>query len=129
VIQFGLAGRRSRRHRPPNVIEDAVVYTGTHDNDTAAGWFRSLSPAARERTGLDAGAPHWSLIRTAYATRAWLAMVPAQDPLGLGSSARMNVPGTSRGNWRWRLREGQLSVALAARLREEAGAAGRLPVR
>jgi 4-alpha-glucanotransferase len=129
VIQFGLAGRRSHRHRPRNVIEDAVVYTGTHDNDTAIGWFHSLSPAARKLTGLDPGAPHWDLIRTAYATRARLAIVPAQDPLGLPSSARMNFPGTARGNWRWRLREGQLTDALAARLREEAEAAGRLPVR
>ena len=129
VIQFGLAGRRTRRHRPENVIEDAVVYTGTHDNDTAVGWFGSLSPAARALTGLDPRAPHWDLIRTTYATRAWLAIVPAQDVLGLGSNARMNFPGTSNGNWRWRLGEGRLTAGLAARLGEEAARAGRVPLR
>jgi 4-alpha-glucanotransferase len=129
VLQFGLAGRRSSRHRPGNVIEDAVVYTGTHDNDTAVGWFRSLDPSAREQTGLDPEAPHWDLIRMTYGTRAWLAIVPAQDTLGLGSEARMNVPGTARGNWRWRLRRGQLTHRLAERLRDEAAAGGRLPVR
>jgi 4-alpha-glucanotransferase len=128
VIQFGLAGRRGSRHRPENIAEDAVVYTGTHDNDTAVGWFRSLPQADRDATGLDPRAPHWALIRVTYATRARLAIVPVQDPLGLGSSARMNLPGTAHGNWRWRLQEGQLSSALASRLRAEAEAAGRLPV-
>ncbi len=125
VLQFGLAGRRTSRHRPENVIEDAVVYTGTHDNDTAVGWWRSLSPAERAATGLTGSEPHWSLIRTAYATAARIAIVPAQDVLGLGPSARMNRPGTTMRNWRWRLRDGQLGPALAARLREEAASAGR----
>jgi 4-alpha-glucanotransferase len=126
VVQFGLSGRRGSRHRPENVIEEAVVYTGTHDNDTAVGWFTSLSKADRAATGLDPAAPNWDLIRKTYATRAWLAVVPAQDPLGLGSNARMNFPGTSRGNWRWRLHEGQLTAGVAARLREEAEASGRV---
>ena len=128
VIQFGLAGRRGSRHRPENVIEDAVVYTGTHDNDTAVGWYRSLSAVDRALTGLGSSTPHWELIRKTYATRARIAIVPAQDPLGLGSSARMNFPGTSRGNWRWRLRDGQLTRQLAERLREEARVSRRLPV-
>jgi len=126
VLQFGLAGRRTSRHRPENVVEDCVVYTGTHDNDTAAGWFRSLPASQRAATGLDPGEPHWSLIRTALRTRARLAIVPAQDLLGLGSSARMNHPGRMRGNWRWQLERGQLTMDLAARLRAETASAGRI---
>jgi 4-alpha-glucanotransferase len=96
VLQFN---PRVDRHR-----EHAVVYTGTHDNDTTAGW---------------AGDPnaHWPMIELAFSSRARLAIVPAQDVLGLGSEARMNTPGRVGGNWRWRLRRGQLTSAHAARLR------------
>jgi 4-alpha-glucanotransferase len=124
VLQFGLSGRRRSRHRPENVPEDCVVYTGTHDNDTAAGWWRSLTPAARRSTGLDPHEPHWGLIRAALGTRARIAIVPAQDVLGLGSEARMNHPGTARGNWRWRL-DRPLPRELAERLAGETEAAGR----
>ena len=127
VLQFGLTARPTSRHRPENVSEDCVVYTGTHDNDTAAGWFRSLPPRLRRETGLDPAEPHWDLIRLALSTRARLAIVPVQDVLGLGSGARMNHPGTLRGNWGWRLEPGRLTTDLAARLRAEVEAAGRLP--
>ena len=62
--------------------------------------------------------PWWSLIRLAFSSPARVAMVQAQDVLGLGSEARMNRPGTAKGNWRWRLRAGQLTPALAQRMRE-----------
>jgi 4-alpha-glucanotransferase len=126
VLQFGLARRGTSRHRPENVVEDCVVYTGTHDNDTTCGWFRSLPARGRAETGLDPDEPHWNLIRLALQTRARLAMLPAQDVLGLGSSARMNHPGRSRGNWRWQLAPGQLTRGLAARLRDETESAGRM---
>jgi len=100
---------RVDRHR-----EHAVVYTGTHDNDTTVGW-------AGDRSA------HWPLIELAMSSRARLAIVPAQDVLGLGSEARMNVPGRSGGNWRWRLRRGRLTSEHAARLRELAERHGRLP--
>jgi 4-alpha-glucanotransferase len=127
VLQFSFDGGRSNPHRPENHPEHAVVYTGTHDNDTSRGWFEALDPARRRATGLDASEPHWSMIELALGSRARLAVVPVQDVLGLGGEARMNHPGRERGNWSWRLRRGQLTDGLAVRLREATAAAGRLP--
>ena len=127
VLQFGFGGGPRNPHRPENHVELLVVYTGTHDTETAVGWWNSLSPRARAATGLDPAEPHWSLIELAQASPAVLSIVPAQDVLGLGSEARMNRPGLSKGNWRWRLEPGQLTPALAARLREATARGGRLP--
>jgi 4-alpha-glucanotransferase len=101
------------------------VYTGTHDNDTAAGWWSSLSAAERAATGLEPADPAWSLIELAYSSVASLAIVPMQDVLGLGSEARMNTPGLPTGNWSWRLEPGAADDALASRLRAAAEQAGR----
>lgn len=125
VLQFAFDGSPRNVHRPEHHPEHAVAYTGTHDNDTALGWWESLGRRERARTGLDPREPHWSLVELALGSRARLAIVPAQDLLGLGGEARMNRPGRARGNWRWRLRRGQLTDALAARLREATAAAGR----
>jgi 4-alpha-glucanotransferase len=127
VLQFGFRGRADSPHRLENHARRSVVYTGTHDNDTATGWWRSLSPGEREATGLDPAEPHWSLLRLAFSSSAQLAIVPAQDLLGLGSEARMNTPGRAEGNWSWRLEPGQLTDAHAQRLRTETEAAGRAP--
>jgi len=113
-------------HRPENHRELGVVYTTTHDTDTAVGWWDSLSDEEREETGLDPAAPHWALIELAERSRCSLAVVPAQDVLGLGSGDRMNTPGQASGNWRWRLRPGQLTSEHAGRLRGLAEAGGRL---
>jgi 4-alpha-glucanotransferase len=111
-----------------------VVYTGTHDNDTAAGWWaaqpedvRERIDDARARAGIAATEPWWALVELAFSSRSRLAVVQAQDVLGLGSEARMNVPGTFGGNWRWRLEPGQLTPELAARLREAARRWRRVP--
>jgi 4-alpha-glucanotransferase len=127
VLQFGFGGGPGSGHRAENVPEHAVVYTGTHDNDTTRGWFDALPRGEREATGLDPREPHWALIEQALGSRARLAVFPAQDVLGLGNEARMNHPGRAEGNWRWRLRRGELTQELAARLREATAAAGRLP--
>jgi 4-alpha-glucanotransferase len=111
VLQFAFDGNPRSPHLPRNHRERQLVYTGTHDNDTAVGWYRA-------QPGLDPREPHWSLIRMAYESRASLAIVPAQDVLGLGSEARMNTPGRSEGNWRWRLEPGQLTKEHAKRLHE-----------
>jgi 4-alpha-glucanotransferase len=124
VLQFGLLDPRTS-HRPERHPEHAVVYTGTHDNDTARGWFESLSPAEQDATGLDPAEPHWSMIELALGSRARLAIVPAQDVLGLGSDARMNTPGREQGNWRWQLEPGSLTPDLAARLKAATEAANR----
>jgi 4-alpha-glucanotransferase len=126
VLQFGFEGGPSNPHRLENHPADAVVYTGTHDHDTAAGWFASLPRAVRAASGLDPGEPHWSLIELALSSRARIAILPAQDVLGLGSEARLNHPGRAEGNWSWRLRRGQLTDELAARLREATEHHGRL---
>jgi 4-alpha-glucanotransferase len=125
VLQFGFDGGASNPHRPEAHRENGVVYTGTHDNDTARGWWDSLSAEEQEQTGLDARDPAWSLVELALSSRARLAIVPAQDLLGLGSEARMNVPGREHGNWRWRLEEGWLTHELAGRLRAATEAARR----
>jgi 4-alpha-glucanotransferase len=108
VLQFDPEGPGERRQ---------VVYTGTHDNDTTAGWLRRLGAARRRELGAEGPEGHWRMIERALASRADLAIVPAQDLLGLGSGARMNRPGRPRGNWRWRLESGKLDAGLARRLR------------
>jgi 4-alpha-glucanotransferase len=126
VLQLALEPSRRNPHRPENHREWACVYTGTHDMDTALGWWRRLSPAERAETGYDPADPAWSMVRAALASKAVLAIVPAQDLLGLGSEARMNSPGRTKGNWAWRLEPGALTASLAARLRAETAAVGRL---
>jgi 4-alpha-glucanotransferase len=113
-------------HNPKNFRTNQVVYTSTHDTDTARGWFESLPSAEREAAGLDPRDPAWGLIDIAHRSRAALALIPAQDVLGLGNDARMNSPGTNTGNWSWRLRRGQLTDEVAARLRESTRAGRRL---
>jgi 4-alpha-glucanotransferase len=135
VLQFGFepgaAGRRSP-HRFENHTERRVVYTGTHDHDTARGWYEQLDERTRREVGAQlaqAGIleaePWWGLIGLALASRARTAILQAQDILGLGSEARMNDPARSSGNWRWQMREGALTPGLAARLREATEASGR----
>jgi 4-alpha-glucanotransferase len=118
VLQFALGGDPHNPHRVENHEEQSVVYTGTHDNDTTVGWWESLSEHDRATTGLDPGDPSWSLIERAWSSRAALAIAPLQDVLGLGSEARMNLPGTDEGNWQWRYAAGELTAATARRLRE-----------
>jgi 4-alpha-glucanotransferase len=117
VLLWAFRGGRHNPHRLENHRPNSVAYTSTHDTDTAAGWFQSLRPRQRTATGLDSAEPSWGLIELAYSSRAALAIVPAQDVLGLGSEARMNRPGVSVGNWRWQLERGALTTRLARRLR------------
>ncbi|HEV3388563.1 MAG TPA: 4-alpha-glucanotransferase, partial [Solirubrobacteraceae bacterium] len=134
VLQFGFDPRAPRSvHQFENHEEDRVVYTGTHDHDTARGWYSGLPSGARSfvdasfaRYGVVEREPWWSLIRLALQSRAWVAMVQAQDVLGLGSEARMNDPARAGGSWRWRMEAGALTPGLARRLREATEEAGRL---
>jgi 4-alpha-glucanotransferase len=126
VLQWAFDGARGNPHAIEHHEEQSVVYTSTHDTDTARGWFDSLPRRERNATPLDPSEPHWSLIELAHSSRAALSIVPAQDVLGLGSAARMNTPGRAAGNWRWRLRRGQLTGELAARLRESTARGDRL---
>ncbi|MGD9694095.1 MAG: 4-alpha-glucanotransferase [Thermoleophilia bacterium] len=134
VLQFAFPGGGDNTHRPEHHPERAVVYTGTHDNDTTLGWWAAAGDEARRQAtecaaahGIHDDRPERLMMRLALASRAGLAIVPAQDVLGLGSAARLNTPGTTGGNWRWRLTEGQLGRAEASWLRDATEAAGRLP--
>ena len=119
VLQWAFGGPPANPHRLENHEEQSVVYTSTHDTDTGARLVRVAAEAtSASKPGSIRREPRWSLIELAHASRAALSIVPAQDVLGLGSEARMNRPGTAEGNWRWRLRRGQLTDELAARLRE-----------
>lgn len=117
--------------------ERDVVYTGTHDHDTARGWYEALDPTSRaefERqvaaAGIEETEPWWSLIRLTMTSRCHLCMLQMQDVLGLDSEARMNTPGTvGPQNWSWRMKKGALTPALATRLREATQASHRLPPR
>jgi 4-alpha-glucanotransferase len=135
VLQFGFdVEDRSSPHRFENHVENRVIYTGTHDHDTLRGWFESLDPEARAELdaelrlrGIELGRqPWWALIRLAFASPARLAILQAQDMLGLGSETRMNYPSRATGNWQWRLERGALTQALARRLREATEDAGRI---
>jgi 4-alpha-glucanotransferase len=129
IVQYAFDPDPDSPHRLSNHRENQVVYTGTHDHDTARGWYDSLDDELRaevdEVTGAGDGDPHWALISYAFSSPARVAMIQAQDVLGLGSEARMNMPGTAAGAWKWRLRGGELTAELAARLREASRAAGR----
>jgi 4-alpha-glucanotransferase len=133
VLQFAFdPGDTTSLHHPDRLAEHRVVYTGTHDNDTARGWWDSAPQGVRDRAreafvaaGVQHDDPWWSLIRLAHSSPARLAMVQMQDVLGLGSEGRMNVPGTARGSWRWQLEPGALTDELAARLRASAEESGR----
>jgi 4-alpha-glucanotransferase len=137
VLQFGFDGTADNPHLAYNFSQRTVVYTGTHDNDTSLGWYRSLDPATARRVDSyvgaapgaadGAGAMPQSLVRAALASVAVLAMVPVQDVLSLGSEARYNVPGTVGENWRWRMGEGALTSALAAHYRMLNETFGRTP--
>jgi 4-alpha-glucanotransferase len=131
VMQFGF-GPGGEYHLPHRYPRRAVAYTGTHDNNTTAGWFADLvrrnghvgSALSAERDkalqyleASSASRVPWQMIRAAMASVADTVIFPVQDLLGLGEEARMNVPGIAAGQWQWRLPPGKLTPALASRLR------------
>jgi len=139
VLQFGYDPADPHSpHRVERHEENSVAYTGTHDHDTVRGWWASASTGERDavlesarRAGVlesgDSGDDvEWTMIRLLFSSRAALAMLQLQDVLGLGSEARMNMPGTAKGSWKWRLEPGQLTAEYARRLRAATEEAGRL---
>ncbi|MGB7924046.1 MAG: 4-alpha-glucanotransferase [Pyrinomonadaceae bacterium] len=133
ILQFAFGGDPHHRDLPHNYIQNVVVYTGTHDNDTTVGWFNSHA-----REGSTRGAEeitrerefclkylhtkgeeiHWDFIRAALSSVADLSIIPLQDVLGLGTQARMNLPASTSGNWDWRCPPGAMTDDLGARLKE-----------
>lgn len=131
VLQFGFGSDASNGFLPHNYSRNTVVYTGTHDNDTTRGWFASLAPSERghalEYLRSNERDIVWDMIRAAEASVANIAILPLQDPLELGSEARMNYPSKSEHNWAWRCPPNLLTPAVAARLTELATLYGRAP--
>jgi 4-alpha-glucanotransferase len=145
--QFGMPGMaiaqfafgkdmRAPAFRPHNYIRDLVVYTGTHDNDTICGWWHSGAEGStrteeevqheKDATAAYFGVSrrlldeevNWIFIRQVMMTIASTVIFPVQDLLGLGGEARMNLPGTTNGNWQWRMHPGALTARLAGKLKE-----------
>lgn len=129
ILQFAFGGAADNPYLPHNHERLSVVYTGTHDNDTSLGWYAALDQATRAHLHEYLGHPPepmpWPLIRAALASVAALTVVPLQDVLSLGSEHRMNTPGVTEGNWRWRFRWDQLPQELAERLHGLAALYGR----
>lgn len=120
VRQFAFSSDEDNIHLPDNYEPDVVAYTGTHDNDTAVGWFAQLSGNETEDAGqtwefcLEFFKSHgreinWDFIRAVMSSVADTAIIPLQDVLGLGSEARINTPNTTRANWSWRYADGSLN--------------------
>jgi 4-alpha-glucanotransferase len=117
ILEFAFDSSEANDYIPYNYSKNCIVYTGTHDNDTVVGWFKQASEADRrqvlEYINRDAKDIHWSFVRLAWSSVANTAIVPMQDLLGLDSDARMNLPGTTGGNWKWRAKESDFPNELA----------------
>ncbi len=132
ILQFAFSSDAKNHDLPHNYHPNVVVYTGTHDNDTTVGWFKSVAGEGstrdagqieRERNfalqylNTDGKEIHWDFIRTVLASCANTAVVPLQDLLGLGTEGRMNLPNSTTDNWSWRFESGALTDAIRTRLR------------
>lgn len=111
VLQFSFDHFEDNPHKPHNIVPHTVVYTGTHDNNTTLGWYRELDPATQHHVCGVLGLPPErhdeyevleAMIQAALTSKANLAIIPFQDLLALGAESRMNIPGTTEGNWSWR---------------------------
>jgi 4-alpha-glucanotransferase len=121
ILQFAFSGP-DNPFLPHTYIQNCVVYTGTHDNDTTSGWYESAPEAekdfARRYLQVDGSWIAWDLVRAAWSSVAVFAMAPLQDLLGLGNAARMNYPSRLGGNWEWRMRAEVLNSELQKNIKE-----------
>jgi 4-alpha-glucanotransferase len=132
ILQFAFGSGPGNPYLPFNCDRNCLIYTGTHDNDTTVGWFDRISGWERESVMNYLGSVshdgiHWDMIRLALSSVANQAIVPFQDVLGLGTDARMNVPGVPNGNWEWRYRPEAVNSELSDRLRRLTETFGRAP--
>jgi 4-alpha-glucanotransferase len=125
ILQFAFDGHSENPYLPGNYTPNTVVYTGTHDNNTTRGWFETLPEDQRlnlwnylRRPAGKSEDVAWELIRLAWSSVAGLAIAPLQDLLNLGAEARMNLPGSTEGNWRWRSTDEMLPEPVFDRLRK-----------
>jgi 4-alpha-glucanotransferase len=132
VLQFAFGGSPDDPYLPHNYERHCVVYTGTHDNDTTAGWWSTLGDMDRHNArryvarDLNEGSVSWDFIRLALASVAEMAIIPIQDVFAFGSEARMNTPGRPSGNWSWRYTPDMLTLELVGRLRDITALYGRV---
>lgn len=131
VLEFAFDSGEENDYLPHKYTNNCVVYTGTHDNDTLMGWVETAKPEdvryAREYCRMPDDEPfNWGLIRTAYESKADMAIIPMQDLLGLGKESRMNTPSVLGGNWTWRVTKDALTDELAGKIRSLAERTGRL---
>jgi len=129
IIQFAFDSGSSNGYLPHNHPNNCIVYTGTHDNDTLAGWYNSLSDSQRRRVDFYVG-NHGkeslaSLLRTVFMSVADTAIVPLQDLIGLGAESRINVPGVAFGNWGWRFDWSMIHGEVARLVRDQLECYGR----
>ncbi len=122
ILQFAFMFDSNNFHLPFNFNRNFVVYTGTHDNDTTLGWYEKASDYEKDRFHQYLGCDgphgvHWDMIRLALSTIADLAIIQLQDVFGLGSNARMNIPGQAENNWIWRFRQEALTQEYSDRLK------------
>ena len=125
VLQFAFGDLMAENpYIPYNHTSNGLVYTGTHDNDTTRGWFQKLRRLERKNLKdytqhqVNSRNAHRVLHRMALNSVAKLAIIPLQDILGLGSSAKMNIPGTTKGNWGWRITSEEIPWERALELRQ-----------
>ena len=131
ILQFAFDSREESDYLPHNYPANCVVYTGTHDNDTTLGWYRSLNRRdkafAKRYLNIKSDKDvQWVFIRSALSSVADTAVIPMQDYLGLGAEARMNVPSTLGTNWKWRMKKGVCTEELAKQIRDVVKLYGRL---
>lgn len=132
ILEFAFGGDSGNVYLPHHYAKNCVVYTGTHDNDTLAGWIKSLDSNANELLhakaylGADDLSLQWAFIRAALASAADTAIIPFQDVLGLDSRSRMNTPGLAEGNWKWRYTHEDIDPKALQRLASMTELYGRL---
>ena len=130
ILQFAFASDASNRYLPHTCLPNAVIYTGTHDNETTMGWYQSRGEKEKEKLHTYLGpvseAINWALIRLAYRSVVDTAIIPLQDVLGLDNKARMNTPAKPSGNWGWRFSTDDLLPQYRHKLRKLALTYGRL---
>jgi 4-alpha-glucanotransferase len=121
ILQFGFTSP-SDPFLPHNYVNNCVAYTGTHDNNTARGWYEAAPEQEREFAlkylGVDGSHFAWDLIRTVWSSTAVFSVAPMQDFLNLGGEARMNFPSRLGGNWEWRMKDSDFNDELIAKIRE-----------
>ncbi len=122
ILQFAFDSDARNPYLPHNHIANAVVYSGTHDNNTTLGWWQNLELSTQQRVLTYLGLPQpdmpWQLLKTVMASVARMAIVPLQDILALPAENRMNIPGTAENNWQWRYLSAALDSRLSEKLRE-----------